>query len=394
MRLAVIEPTPFGGLLHYATQLADALAERGNDVDLIVTRDQELAGRAGRARRRPILAAGAAPTHTGPALLRRARTAGRLASTWTRIARETRNGGYDAVLVNGSLDLALTAAGARAVTALRGDTVVAHVCHNVRPFDRWGGGDLFVRSRTTLGLLRRAYPSFDLLFVHGERSLRDYEATWPPTRLVVIPHGDERLFADDPPQPADEQRILFFGAWRHMKGLGVLMDAFDRLSERAPEARLTIAGATVPEEGEAEHVMRWAGTHGDRVELRPGYVPVDEVEPLFARSRVVALPYLAAYQSGVAHLAMTMRRAVVASAVGDLAVVVRDSGGGRLVPPNDPTALADALEAVVTDPSLAEQLGDRGHRHTLNGSSWASVAEQVEGALRAQVDDRRDKETL
>jgi glycosyltransferase involved in cell wall biosynthesis len=340
-----------------------------------------------------VLAPGVAPTHTGPATLRRARTAGRLASTWTRIARQTRRGGYDAVILNGSLDLALTAAGARAVTASRGDTVVAHVCHNVRPFDRWGGDDLFVRSSATLGLLRRTYPSFDLVFVHGDRCLREYEETWPPTRLAVIPHGDERLFAAQPPPPAAEPRILFFGAWRQMKGLDVLMEAFDALSDRVPQAQLTIAGATVPEEGQAQRVLRWAQTHGDRVELRPGYVPVDEVEALFARARVVALPYRAAYQSGVAHLAMTMRRAMVASAVGDLATVVSDSGGGRLVPPGDPVALADALEGVVTDAAVADDLGARGHRHTLNGSSWPSVAERVERALGALLDERRDKET-
>lgn len=394
MRLAVIEPTPFGGLLHYATQLADALAERGNDVDLIVTRDQELAGRAGRATRRPILAPGASPTHTGPATLRRARTAGRLASTWSRIARETRRGHYDAVLLNGSLDLALTAAGALGVNAIKGGTPVAHVCHNVRPFDRWGGDGLFVDSGATIKLLRRAYPSFDLIFVHGERCLEEYVETWPKTRLAVIPHGDERLFGEEPPPPADEPRILFFGAWRQMKGLGVLMDAFDALSERTPEARLTIAGATVPEEGQADRVMAWARSHGDRVELRPGYVPVDEVAPLFASARVVALPYLASYQSGVAHLAMTMSRAVVASELGDLATVVRDSDGGRLVPPGDAQALANALEAVVADAPLAAQLGASGHRYTLNGSSWPSVAERVEGALGALLDDRRKKETM
>lgn len=394
MRLAVIEPTPFGGLLHYATQLADALADRGNDVDLIVTRDQELAGRTGRATRRPMLAPGAAPTHTGPATLRRARTAGRLASTWSRIARETRRGGYDAVVLNGSLDLALTAMGALGVTATSGQTPVAHVCHNVRPFDRWGGDELFVHSPATLRLLRRAYPSFDLVFVHGERCLREYHETWPQTRLAVIPHGDERLFAAEPPPPAAEPRILFFGAWRQMKGLGVLMEAFDEISKRRPDTRLTIAGAMVPEEGQADRVLSWAKAHGDRVEVRPGYVPVDDVAPLFAQARVVALPYLAAYQSGVAHLAMTMRRAVVATEVGDLATVVRDSGAGPLVPPNDPAALADALEAVVTDAPLAERLGACGHQHTLNGSSWPSVAERVEGALRALLDERRDKETM
>jgi glycosyltransferase involved in cell wall biosynthesis len=393
MRLAVIEPTPFGGLLHYATQLADALAERGNDVDLLVTADQELARRTGPAHRRPVLAPGASATYQGSATLRRARTARRLATTWSRIARETRRGHYDAVLLNGSLDLALTAAGALAVNATKGSTPVAHVCHNVRPFDRWGGNELFVQSPATLRLLRRAYPSFDLIFVHGERSRHEYEETWPATRLQVIPHGDERIFGETPPAPADEPRILFFGAWRQMKGLGVLMEAFDALSARRPDVRLTIAGPPVPEEGESQRVMRWADGHADRVEVLPGYVPVEDVEPLFARARVVALPYLAAYQSGVVHLAMTMQRAVVATEVGDLATVVRHSSAGRLVPPGDVAALADALETVVSDPDLAARLGDAGHRHTLNGSSWHSVAERVEGAVGALLADRREKET-
>jgi glycosyltransferase involved in cell wall biosynthesis len=394
MRIAVIEPTPFGGLLHYATQLADALAERGNDVDLIVTADQELASRTGAARRRPVLAPGAAPTHQGSPTIRRARTAARLATTWSRIVRETRRGRYDAVLLNGSLDLALTATGALAVNAMKGSTPVAHVCHNVRPFDRWGGQELFVQSPATLRLLRRAYPSFDLIFVHGERSLREYEQTWPATRVEVIPHGDERIFGETPPPPADEPRILFFGAWRQMKGLGVLMEAFDALSARRSDVRLTIAGPPVPEEGESERVMRWAERHGDRVEVLAGYVPVDDVGPLFARARVVALPYLAAYQSGVVHLAMTMQRAVVAAEVGDLATVVRHSEAGRIVPPGDVAALADALEAIVSDPDLAARLGDSGHRYTLNGSSWPSVAERVEGAMGALLADRREKETM
>jgi glycosyltransferase involved in cell wall biosynthesis len=393
MRLAVIEPTPFGGLLHYATQMADALADRGNEVDLIVTRDQELADRTGPARRRPILASGAGPASSAPALLRRARTAGRLTATWSRIIHETRGGGYDAVLLNGSFDLALTAAGARAVTATRGSTRVAHVCHNVRPFNRWGGDDLFVQSGATMGMLRRAYPSFDLLFVHGENSLRDYRETWPAARVEVIPHGDERLFAATPPPPADEPRILFFGAWRKMKGLDVLMEAFDALSAEHPEVRLTIAGPTVPEEGVSDRVTRWAQDRADRVELRPGYVPMDDVPALFARARVVVLPYLAGYQSGVAHLAMTMRRAVVATDVGDLPSSVLDGRTGRVVASGAPDELRAALAAVVTDPVLAQRLGAAGHDRVRTGSDWPTVAARVEDALRSLTDDRSPKET-
>ncbi|MGH8980025.1 MAG: glycosyltransferase family 4 protein, partial [Acidimicrobiales bacterium] len=305
-------------------------------MDLILACDHELSGRAGPGRRRPILPPDAAPVRENPTraarTMRRARTAARLAATWTRIAREVRTGGYDVILLAGSFDMALTASAGILVTHLKGRTPVAHVCHNVRPFDRWGGGGLYVDSRPTTALLRRLYPSFDLVFVHGERSLEEFEATWPPTRLQVIPHGDERLFSSDsPPPPAEEPRILFFGGWRKMKGLPVLMRAFDELAVRRPDVRLTIAGPPVPEEGESEQVLSWSAQRAECVEVLPEYVPIENVEGLFARARVVVMPYLTGYQSGVVHLAMTMQRAVVATSVGDLGEVVIDGETGLLV---------------------------------------------------------------
>src|SRR5690606_38360380 len=133
---------------------------------------------------------------------------------------------------------------------------------------------------------------------------------------------------------------------------------------------------------EDRRVLAWAAERGERVDVRPGYVPVEDVAPLFAQARVVALPYLAAYQSGVAHLAMTMERAIVATGVGDLPAAVRHGRTGLVVAPRDPAALAAALEDVVTDASLAQQLGREGRRVVMNGSGWPSVAAQVETAMR------------
>lgn len=390
MRLAVIEPLPRGGLLHYATQLADALAARGDDVDLILARDHELSGRGGAATRREVLPPDAAPAPEHPTraqvAVRRGRTAARLAATWARIGREVRAGGYDAVLLNGSFDMALTAGAGLLVTQLKGRTPLAHVCHNVRPFNRWGGEQLYVDSGPTIALLRRLYPRFDLVFVHGEASRKEFEETWPPTRLAIVPHGDEGLFADEPPPPAAESRILFFGAWRKMKGLPYLMEAFDALAARRPEVRLTLAGPPIPEEGESERVLAWAAERAERVEARPGYVPVEDVEGLFARARVVVMPYVAGYQSGVVHLAMTMGRAVVATDVGDLPSAVADGETGLVVPSRDPAALADALERVLADPVLAERFGAAGRARMLDSSGWPAVAEQVEAGLRSLVE--------
>jgi glycosyltransferase involved in cell wall biosynthesis len=390
LRIAVIEPTPMGGLLHYATQMADGLASVGADTTLIVARDNELAERRGPARRRAVLPPDARPAPPNPTraqvFKRRAGTALRLVATWWQIAREVRSGAYDVVLLEGSFDRTLDAAAAMILLSVKGRAPIAHVCHNVRPFNRWGGDNLYIEGGATIALLRRLYPRFDLVFVHGERSREDFERSWPPTRLMVIPHGDEGLFGDPPP-PGSEPRILFFGTWRKMKGLGVLMEAFDRLITRRPEVRLTIAGQPVPEEGESAVVRAWAAERRDVVEIVDEYVPIEAVPDLFGRARVVVLPYLTVYQSGVVHLAMTMQRPVVATNVGELASVVADGVTGFVVPSGDPVALADALERVLADPELARRMGERGRERVKQAASWDQIADRVQAGLRSVVAD-------
>jgi glycosyltransferase involved in cell wall biosynthesis len=386
----VIETAPFGGLLHYAAQLADALASAGDDVDLIVPADNELESigyAPGTARVRAEL-----PRHENSAddettraglLVRRARTALWRVKVWVRIISLVRKESYDAVVLNGSIDLWLSAVGALCLVTLSGKAKVTHVCHNVRPFNRWGGSDLFVSSRLLSTLLRALYPAFDVVFVHGERSRAEFEATWRGARALVVPHGDEHIFGDPPPAPADEPRALFFGDWRKVKGLSVLMAAFDELVERMPEARLTIAGSPAHEEGEADLVLRWAEGHDGRVETVAGYVPVEDVADVFGRARVVVLPYLVGYQSGVLHVAMTMGRPVIASDVGDLGMAIgKDEAAGILVPPGEPEPLAEALRELLSDPARAGRMGEAARRRAESASSWSSVATLMRASLR------------
>src|SRR5437870_259047 len=113
LRLALVETSPHGGLLHYAVQMGDALAERGNCVDLLVPRDNELVGRqAGPARMGAVLAGPAAsPSEPRPGLAYVARGAGiaaRLARAWARAVWEVETRRYDAVLL-GDFALSLPA---------------------------------------------------------------------------------------------------------------------------------------------------------------------------------------------------------------------------------------------------------------------------------------------
>lgn len=385
MRLAVIETAPRGGLLHYAAQLGDALADGGSSVDLIAPAGNELVNRAGRATMRAALPAATAEGPESPSrvayLRRRAGIAIKLARAWSTILRLCSRRRYDAVVLNCEISLTPVTFAVLLLTLRPGRPRLSLVCHNVRPFNRWAGEELFLSSRTLDALLRRVFARLDVVFVHGERSRKEFEELWPSRALVEIPHGDETLFADEPPPPSDERRVLFFGDWRKVKGLEILMGAFDRLADDDPQARLTIAGTASPIDVDPEAIHRWAKGHGDRVRLIDEYVPIEDVPAIFGSARVVATPYLVGYQSGVVHLAMTMARAVVASDVGDLPNAVADGETGLIVPPGDPDALAQALSTLLSDPELAQRMGAAGHARVLDRSGWGKVAELVEQAL-------------
>ena len=293
---------------------------------------------------------------------------------------QVRTGAYDAVILVDDLNLALAAVAPLVLTLLPGGPVLAAVCHEPRPRNRWAGGGLFASSRSLLGLLRRLYPRLDVVFVHGDRSRQEFARVWPPARIAVIPHGDERIVAGAPPPPSGEERVLFFGDWRRAKGLHDLMAAFERLEPRRPAARLTIAGTPSPD-GEPERVRAWAAERPERVEVIDRYVPLEDVRDVFARARVVVTPYLAGSQSGVLHLAMTMERAAVTSDVGELGRTVVDGETGRVIPSGDVEALADALVALLGDPELCARLGAEARRRLFAESGWERVAERVEAEL-------------
>ena len=393
MRVAVVITSHHGGLLHYAVQMADGLATRGHQADVIAPRGNELVGRTVGARMRDILVPPATdaemPRSRARYLVRRAAVAVRLTAAWGQIVRETRFGGYDAVIVTTDFSVEPAAVALLAMTTLPGRPAITGVCHNVRIFNRWGGEDLYHEPTHLLWLFRQIYQRLDVVFVHGEQSLKEFRETWPPANLAVIPHGDERLFAGRPPAPSEEERILFFGDWRKVKGLDTLMAAFDSLVERRPGVRLTIAGTPAPGDFDPEVVQQWAAGHGERVEVIDRYVALEEVPAIFGRARLVITPYHTGSQSGVIHLAMTMARPVVTTDVGDLGSAVTHEESGLVVPPGDLPALVDALERVVADPELAARMGLAAHARGTLTSSWEEVAARLEAPILEAIGRRR-----
>ena len=63
--------------------------------------------------------------------------------------------------------------------------------------------------------------------------------------------------------------------------------------------------------------------------------------------------------------AMSQELPVVATEAGAIGEVVVDGVTGRLVPPEDPAALAEALAELIRDPALRQAMGQAGRRRIL-----------------------------
>lgn len=98
-------------------------------------------------------------------------------------------------------------------------------------------------------------------------------------------------------------RILAFGKWGTYKRLELMIEAFDLIAARLPDARLVIAGGDHPQAQGYIESIRQACVSDPRIEFR-GYVPESALPELFQSSSVAVMPYSSSTGcSGVAHLA-------------------------------------------------------------------------------------------
>lgn len=170
------------------------------------------------------------------------------------------------------------------------------------------------------------------IIVHST-AIRDQLPGFLRARTHLLPHVNYSLWARGEPKMRGDGRfiVLFFGRLLRYKGLDYLLEEFRRLDPGRFE--LIIAG----EGNIAEYDI-----HGDNIRIINRFIPDEEMAALFNEAHAIALPYVAASQSGVAYMAFAFEKPVVATRVGALADVVIDDQNGYLIQ-REAGALARAL---------------------------------------------------
>lgn len=177
-----------------------------------------------------------------------------------------------------------------------------------------------------------------------------------------LPNGalDDLVALPDTDPPGDGPfTVGYAGNLGIAQGLGIVLDAAERL--RGEPVRFVLLG-----DGPLGFQLRdEAARRGlDDVEFRPG-VPVEQVSAFLQSCHALLVPLrdhdlFDDFIPSKLYDAMAVGRPAIVAARGEAPALVRESGGGLAIEPEDGKALAEAVLALASDPDRARRLSAAG----------------------------------
>ena len=193
----------------------------------------------------------------------------------------------------------------------------------------------------------------------------------------VVPYGATvSAETESTPKKREKPLLLFCGRLIQRKGIDVLLKAMPQiLSQRDVELVITGEG---DRKAEWQELSKELGLQ-DSVRFA-GFVSNEELGQLYRECDLYVHPAIYDDKGDTEGLgvvlieALANRKPVVASRVGGIVDVILHEETGLLVPEKDPKALSEAVVRVLNHPSLAAELGKRGHQHAKELFDWNRCA--------------------
>lgn len=190
------------------------------------------------------------------------------------------------------------------------------------------------------------------------------------------------LATDYPPAGAEPQTLTigWVGRVDPLKDLETLIRAFALVHERVPEAMLRLFGPTpVGNEWYEERLRELIDTL-ELTEVATFEGPIRPVTRAYGESTVVALSSISEGLPYTVMEAMMCGRATVSTEVGGIPELVGNAG--KLVPPRDPAAFADACVDLLTDDESRHRMADQARDRALDLFQLGQMLETFRGVYR------------
>jgi glycosyltransferase involved in cell wall biosynthesis len=295
-----------------------------------------------------------------------------------RIARELRSFRPHAVVAQGAHETA-AALGARRIARVPA-AVIADLHGDWRAPTRLYGSRFRgllnpVADRVALTALRNA---------DGIRTVTGY--TTALVRELGLEPADQfpaymdfDSFLQTPPRPLPvSPRALFVGVLERYKNVDGLADAWRRVAEHVPGARLQLVGS-----GTLQPLVEQLVRDLPAQTSWTPRLPQEEIAAALDDATFLVLPSRSEGMGRVIIEAFCRARPVVASRVGGIPDLVEDGVNGLLVAPGDTDGLVEALVRILTDKELAERLAAGAQA---SSGMWSISPEEFASRLRSLVE--------
>jgi glycosyltransferase involved in cell wall biosynthesis len=217
--------------------------------------------------------------------------------------------------------------------------------------------------------------------------------------------ADAEKFTPDGAGPradvGDAPRLLFVARVSPEKGVHVLLEAFRKVRERYPNARLDVVGAlsAAPREFnvdlsadprtrqlarfyEGDYVQQMKAAAGEGVHFT-GNLPYAELVSLYRQADVFVFPSVWHEPFGMPNIeAMACGVPVVSTRGGGIPEVVLDGQTGLLVERGNPDELAAAILRLLGDYELRQRFSLAGRTRVEERFSWDRIARDLEDEYR------------
>ena len=155
------------------------------------------------------------------------------------------------------------------------------------------------------------------------------------------------------------RNILAIGHWGTYKRLECLMNAFPKVLEKVPNARLIVGGANHHTKAGYWESIRAAQPPHLPIEFR-GYIPEEAIPELFQSTSLVVMPYDSATgSSGPAHQACEYGVPIVCADIPDFKeMAANENMAIRFFRRGEPDDLAHQISTILLNPQLERQMAE------------------------------------
>lgn len=243
----------------------------------------------------------------------------------------------------------------------RRGTPVIHTIHDLKPHDERPPRNLL---RLWNSMVIRAA---DHILVHG-RQFREHlvKKRKGPERVSYLPllhlflgyQMTAQLDVNDV-DVVYEPFVLFFGRLEEYKGVEALLTAWHQLRFSRP-AEPNREQFSLVVAGEGRLPNRFSKRLPPGIEIRLRRIEDAEAIDLFRRCSLVVLPYTSSTQSALVAAAYRFSKPVLITRTGALPEYVVEGETGSIVEPDNPQALASALDLAMADPGRLRAMGQAG----------------------------------